>query len=227
MPYSASQLVSLACQITKTPGMIAQAGQFLNIILADYAQTIDMDTIRKTIFLDVGGQTASYALPSDYLRGREVFYNISGEPVTVNEIPLEDYDKLFVGSGVASYPESWATDMSTTPPTIYFWPPPEQPVQLTIRYQPQTVDIASPESSSTIPWFPNQRVLLKDLCVDLLMLGDDTARKQDLEREVMERMRKYLVMDDDKEGYAQTVKLDARRFRPSYNSARATKYTVW
>lgn len=218
MPYSSSQLISLACQITKTPGYLTQAGMFLNTILADYCQTVaDLDTIRQTTTIDIGATGAAYPLPANHLRTREVFYLVDGEPFYLNQIPLEEYDQLFVGPGVDNYPQSFAIQVETSPHTILFWPPPAISLSVTVRFQPQMTDITSPESSTVIPWFQNQRILLRDLCTDLMMLGDDTARKQDFTLDVEKRMRKYLIMDDDKEGYAQTVKLDRRRFRPRDN----------
>ena len=225
MPYTSSQLISLACQITKQPGFISQAGQFLNMILEDYCQTIeDQDTIRQTTTINIGGTVspgggmgASYALPANHLRTREVFYLVNGEPFYLNQIPLSDYDQLFVGPGVDNYPQSFAIQVETSPHTIWFWPPPAIPLAVTVRYQPLLGAIPNPETSSVVPWFPNQRILLRELCVDMLMLGDDTARKQDLQRDIEKKMSAYLIMDDDKEGYARTVKLDRRMFRPRDN----------
>lgn len=218
MPYSSSELVSLACQITKQPGFLVQCGKFLNMILSDYCQTIeDQDTIRQTTIIQVGAAGASYSLPSNHLRTREVFYLVNGEPFYLNQIPLEDYDQLFVGPGVDNYPQSFTIKVEDVPHSILFWPPPAIPLSVSVRYQPQLTDISSPESSSVIPWFPNQRILLRDLCVDMLMLGDDTQRKEDLQRDVTKMMNRYLIMDDDKEGYSRSVKLDRRQFRPRDN----------
>lgn len=218
MPYTANQLISLACQITKQPGFITQAGQFLNMILEDYCQTIeDQDTIRQTAILNIGAAGASYPLPANHLRTREVFYNVNGQPFYLNQIPLEDYDQLFTGDGVDNYPRMYAIRVETSPHTILFWPPPAIPLSVSVRYQPILGAIPNPESSTIIPWFPNQRLLLRELCVDMLMLADDTQRKEDLQRDVERMMTKYLIMDDDKEGYARTVKLDRRMFRPRDN----------
>lgn len=222
MAYTAQQLVTLACQIAKTPGFTTQAGQFLNIILADYAQVMDLDSIRQTTILNINSQSASYSLPSDYLRAVEVFYNVNGTIFYLNQIPLSDYDQEFQGPGISNYPEQYATDISKfTGPKIFFWPPPALPLAVTIRYRPQIADIVTPETSSTIPWFANQRILLKDLCVELFSLADD-SRGPATEQEVERRMKKYLIMDDDKEGYARQVMLDRRFFRSSGN-ARNTK----
>lgn len=228
--YSAKQLVALGCQIAKVgTGMASQAGQFLNMILAEYAQTMDLDSIRKTITFAVsaaytgrGFNGAGYLLPTDYLREVQVFYNVNGTIFNLDPIALEKYTTLFQGTGIADYPESFATDISEQAvanygaPVIYFWPPPAIPLTMNLLYRPQTADINAPETSNTIPWFPNQRILLRDLCVDLMLLSDD-ARKDDLQNEVEKRMRKYLIMKDDKEGYAIQVKLDPQLFRPKNN----------
>lgn len=230
MAYSAKQLVALACQIAKVEtGMQSQVGQFLNMILADYAQTMDLDSIRKTIafpvsaaFTGIGFNGAGYVLPADYLREVQVFYNVDGTIFNLAPIALEKYLTLFQGTGIADYPEQFATDISEQAvasfggPVMYFWPPPAIALDIQLLYRPQTSDITLPETSNTIPWFTNQRILLRDLCVDTMLLGDD-SRKDELIKEVETRMRRYLIMKDDKEGYAITVKLDPLKFRSNSN----------
>lgn len=221
--------MALACQIAKVQiGMAPQAGQFLNMILAEYAQTIDLDTARKSTIFNVsaavtgiGFNSAGYLLPADYLREVKVFYNVNGTIFDLDPIALEKYLTLFQGTGIANYPESFATDISQQTvslygaPVVYFWPPPAIALVVNLLYRPQVADIVTPETSNVIPWFPNQRILLRDLCVDLMLLSDD-RRKDELVVEVEKRMRKYLIMKDDKEGYAQTVKLDPQLFRPQH-----------
>lgn len=235
--YSAQQLINLAIQVSKCPaGYAPQAGQFLNMILAEYAQTMDLDTIRKTVSFNVSAAStgigvtgAGYVLPVDYLREVQVFYNVNGTIFNLDAIPIEKYYTLFQGTGIADYPESFATDISDQAvseygaPVLFFWPPPAIPLTINLLYRPQTSDINSPETSNVIPWFPNQRILLRDLCVDLMLLSDD-SRKDDLEREVEKRMRKYLIMKDDREGVPLQVKLDTQLFRPQ-NALPPTKIT--
>lgn len=230
MPYSAKQLVAIGCQMAKVnSGMAPQAGQFLNMILAEYAQTMDLDSVRKTIVFNISAATtgigfnsAGYLLPVDYLREVQVFYNVNGTIFNLDPISIEKYNTLFQGTGIADYPESFATDISEQAvalygaPVMYFWPPPAISLAVNLLYRPQTSDIINPETSNVIPWFPNQRILLRDLCVDLMLLSDD-SRKDDLEKEVERRMRKYLIMKDDREGFAQQVKLDPQLFRPQKN----------
>jgi len=235
--YSAKQLVALGCQIAKVAsGMAPQAGQFLNMILAEYAQTMDLDSIRKTTtfpvassFTGIGFNNAGYLLPVDYLREIQVFYNVNGTIFNLDPITIEKYNTLFQGVGIADYPEWFATDISEQAvalygaPVMYFWPPPAIPLTINLLYRPQTSDILGPENSNVVPWFPNQRILLRDLCVDLMLLSDD-SRKDELEKEVEKRMRKYLIMKDDKEGTQNNVKLDPLLFRPK-NNLKPTKIT--
>ena len=216
MAYTSAQLVTLAGQICDVPGRTTQIGQLLNIILQDYAQTMDLDIIFKTTTINFLPSISSYTLPSDYLRYKELFYSVNGTIFYMNQIPLEEYDQQFQGSGINNFPQSFATDMSQSPPLLLPWPPPDTVQAATLRYRPQRADISIPESSTDIPWFPNQRVLLKDLCAETMQLSDD-ARKAGFDADVEKRMRKYLVMDDDKEGFAQQVKLDRRTFRPRAN----------
>ncbi len=224
--YTAAQIITLACQVCNCPGRTSQAGQFLNMILADYAQTEDFDTIRQTTTLNISAQPAipyPWPLPSNYLRAYDVFYLVNGEPFYLTQMELDDFDKLFTGTGVANYPTRFATDMAVSPggavataPNMYFYPPPQIPLAVTVRYRPQTSDITAPETSTVVPWFPNQLILIEDLCVKLGdLVGDD--RTTGWEARLEKRMRKYLIMDDDKEGFSQKVKLDPNSFRSNRN----------
>ena len=48
MALTAAQIVSLACQAAAAPGYTTQAGELLNVILADICQTYDLDVARGT-----------------------------------------------------------------------------------------------------------------------------------------------------------------------------------
>jgi hypothetical protein len=82
-------------------------------------------------------------------------------------------------------------------------------------------DIATPETSTTIPWFINQRYLLKKLAADLMNDVDD-ERQAKYEEDAEKMLRLFLEMKDDKENYAQTIKLDRNVFRGGGN-LKATK----
>ena len=225
MALQAQQIVALALSAGRgTSGYTAQAGQFLNLILSYLAQTYDFDECRKLATLTLSGSSASYSLPADYLRAREVFYYVGGTPFYLNQIPLEEYDQLFNGAGINNYPEQYATQIEASPtPLIYFWPPPNLSLSVSVRYQAQPSDILTPESSSTIPWFPNQQYLVKRLTADIAMLTDDT-RHQTLLSEAAAILDRFLMIDDDKSNYSQQVQLDRRRFR-NINNLKPTKVT--
>ena len=123
------------------------------------------------------------ALPSNvgYLRTKEVFYNVSGTIFYLDQIALADYDKLFQGTGISNYPY-WYT-VNTEPglvggsPQMAFYPPPNLALQPTIRSQFVPNDIVTPETSASVPWFPDQRFLKTRLCADLMMLTGDQRRE--------------------------------------------------
>lgn len=227
MALTSAQIVTQATQICRVPGMVSQAGQQLNAILGDLCQTYDFDTIRETTTLNVTSASASYALPADFLRTREVFYSINGSIfwVTPFNNNMADYDQMFQGPGINNYPEKYATQVEISPVLMWFWPPPNIPLAITVRYQGQQPDIAVAENSTTVPWFTNQRFLIKRLTADLgAMAGDQRAQTWSEEADHM--LRNYLAMSDDKEGRSMTVPLDPNRFRVTAN-LKPTKITVW
>ncbi len=222
---TAQQIVSLAAQAAKTPGMLQQAGQLLNARLVQLALDLDLDIIRRTTTVAVTVGTGSYSLPANYLRAREVFYNIAGTVYWLSPIALEAYDQLFTGPGINDYPNVFATDISTSPPTIYIYPPPSLALSLTVRYMDNNVEIATPESSATIPYFQDQLLLIKMLSEDLMLISDD-ARAGELFMANDEKLRRMLRMANDNEGRAQTVKKDPSRFH-SVRTLLPTKLQGW
>ncbi len=222
---TAAQIVSLATQAAKVPGMLQQAGQLLNARLVQIALEQDLDIIRRTTTISVGIGTESYSLPTNYLRAREVFYNIAGTVYWLNSRSLEDYDKLFNGPGIENYPEIYATDISTTPPTLYLYPPPAMAFDLTVRYMDNNVEITAPENSTTIPWFQDQLLLVHMLAEDLMLISDD-ARAGDLFMKNDDKLRRLLKLANDTEGRAEVVKKDPKYFR-SNRVVLPTKLQGW
>ncbi len=229
MAYTAQKIVQKACAIAKAPGFVTQAGEYLNMILEDLCQTYDFDFIRETLTLNASPVAANgdsslpigYSLASDHLRTREVFYYVNGEPFYLTQMPIEKYDQLYNGPGVSNYPTQYAIRTETTPYTIYFYEPLQIPLTIFVRYQPLMPDIATPETSTTIPWFINQRYLVKKLAADLMNDVDD-ERQAKYEEDAEKMLRLFLEMKDDKENYAQTIKLDRNVFRGGGN-LKATK----
>lgn len=220
MPLSAQQIIAYALQIAKAPGFTQQAGDFLNAHLRTLALDYDFDINRATTQIQISSGYAGtpiwYPLPSNYLRAREVFYNISGTVYYLNQIPLEEFDMLFTGQGVANFPEQFATNISQTPAVMAFYPPSSISTAVTVRFYSLPADILNPQISSVVPWFPDQRYLISALAADIMQLTDDTRFESQLNA-ADEMLRRYQRMDNDDEGYAKTVSLDRRRFRSTVN----------
>lgn len=237
MPLQSQQIITLACQIAKTPGMISQAGQKLNAILQDLCENQDIELARKTTTFPFTTSSGPYTLPDDYLRARKgmVFYTYNGVPYFPVPIDLSEYDALVQQAGFNDFPRDFTTDMAQTPPTMLFWPPPSIPgIVATVRYYSQMPEIATPETSKDVPWFPNSNYLITRLAGEMMQLaGDDRAeaflsdddRMHPLGAGVL--LRKYLQMKDDPEGKTNTVKLDRRLFGTNFNRLPNTKIVGW
>lgn len=226
MSQSAQQIAALACQIARTKGMTAQAGQLLNVILQELAQTYDFAVARKVTTITLNPQLTSpnygsgpYALPSDYLRAviDGVFWTQDGVPYHLIPIDLTEFDAAVLQAGVQSLPYWWTTDMSASPPAAYVYPPPNGAYVLTVRYFAQMADIATPESSAVVPWFPNQNYLITRLAGELMKIANDDRKDAYLgegpsgAQGILDR---YLQLKDDKSNRARTIKLDKRYFGP-------------
>ena len=206
-----AQIIARACVIAKAPGYAVQAGQYLNMLLSTLCQTYDFDYIKKTQLISFNN-SASYNLNSDHLRTKEVFYSVNGNIFYLFQIPIETYHSLFIGPGVSNYPNKYAVDVSVSPHIILPYPPPSISQSVTVNYYPQMPDIVTPETDSGTPWFANQEYLITKIAADLMMETDDD-RQQAFEARAEKMLSKYLDMDDDKEGFAPTVKLSRERFR--------------
>lgn len=251
MPLTSAQIISLAVQDARVPGMTAQAGQTLNAVLSDLCQTYDFAVAKKTYLfnfnasqINSGGQ-AFQNFPTDYLRGirNETYYTISGVPYPLIPLDQEEYDMLVQQAGMANFPVFFTVDMSLTgsvnngvpgTPVALFWMIPSGAYPATVRYFSQMPDITTPETSSTVPWFPNQTYLRRRLAGELMALTDDERMPSYLgDSDEMTPngagviLRKYLQMKDDKANRIQTVHLDRRRFGESFDRLRNTKLIGW
>lgn len=104
-----------------------------------------------------------------------------------------------------------------------FYPPPNLSLSLTIRnqYQPNDITSAQFTAGATVPWFPNQNILITYLAYKLMQLtGDDRLGQYyamlygDPKHPGDNGMiGKYLNMVGDKENYATQVKRDPLLFR--------------
>lgn len=216
---TSQQIVALACQIAKTPGMTQQAGQFLNARLVQIALDQDLDIVRRTASIAVTGGSNYYPLPANYLRGRECFYNIGGITYWLDQIALEEFDKLDQTPGLQDYPYQYATDVAQS--RIYLYPTPILSFSMTLRYMDSLVELSTPENNTTVPWFTDQRLLIKMVAEDLMDITDD-ERADDFWRKNDEQFRRMLTMANDTEGRVLRVKRDPLTFR-GRASVRPTK----
>lgn len=245
MPLQAQQIVTLSLQIAKAPGFTAQAGQLLNAILSELCQTYDLVVARKnfTFNFNTSATGLGYAagcgpnpLPSDYLRAPRGghFYNIQGTIYKMVNIEQAEFDAFVQSPGQNSYPERFYVDMSVSPPNLYVWYPASGAYPATVRYYSQMPDIPTPETSATVPWFPNQNYLIRRLAGEVMALTDDDRAAGYLSEDEQQYpqgagviLRKYLTMQDDPDGRVKTVSLDQRRFGTSYSKLPNTKTVGW
>lgn len=246
MGLTAAQIVSLSTQTAKVPGWTDQAGKLLNAILQDLAMDYDFDAARgATTVTLTSGLKGPYALPTDYLRLRqregkaELYYVIDGVPYHPDQRTYAELNSFVYTAGLQNYPQLFATDMSVavpaiTGPNLYVWPPSNGAHVLIIGYQKQMPDIVTPETSTTIPWFPNTNYLITRLAGELMKISNDSRVDSflgdDADRTpggagVM--LRKYLELKDDNEGTVKTVTLDKRRFRGRLRGIRNSKLVGW
>jgi len=243
MALTAAQIVTLACQIAKCPAYTSQAGQWLNAILSDLCQDYDFDIIRLThnFNFDTAASGNGYAvgsgpnlMPSGFLRAHRngSFYMISKVPYTLVGVKQEEFDRFVQQAGLNAFPSMFYVDVSTNPAGLYVWPPPSGAFAATVRYQPQQADITTPESSSTVPWFPNQNYLITRLAGEMMKITNDDRWQsflsaQDGSGGAGEILNKYLKMKDDPETAVKTVDLDRRRFGSGTDRLKNTKQIGW
>lgn len=239
---TAAQICDLARQTAKCPGYITQSGQLLNVILEELAQDYDFDTIKATHSFVFNGPTGTgsgpYTLPANWYRGidKDIFFTINGVPYPMVNITLTEYDNLVIQPGFQSYPTSYATDMSQSPPVMYVWPPASGGYAVTARYFKRPATITTPESSDEIPWFPSTQYLLRRLAGELMAITNDDRmiaflgsedEAQDTKGSAASILRRYLKMKDDMGGKVNKVTLDRRNFGRNFSRLPNTKTIGW
>lgn len=245
MPFTAQQLCQLATQATEPPatGRLKQVGQLLNIILSDLAMTEDLELTRGTFNFTLvsdngsGNGMGPYPLPLNYWRHTKdgVFFTLLGVPYILTNYEQSEFDQLVVTAGLANYPEIFYTDISPlaqnppSNPLMYVWQPSNGAYAMTVRYYKSLPDIVDPETSQTIPWFPNQTYLLTELIGRTMMLVGDKRAGDFLSSDPNgmgsgNQRRKFLQSQAaDNEGRARTVGLDRRRFGSNFVKLPDTK----
>lgn len=176
MGLQSQQIVGLATQIAKVPGFTVQAGQLLNLILQELCQKHDFRENRKTttFSLTVATGGGPYTGPSDYLRSRLGDAWISGAtPSFVYYSDLCEYDAFIRLLTTAGTPVRFWVDGSTAPVSFFVYPPPSTNMTMNLRYYAQMNDITTPETSTTVPWFPEQTYLVTRLAGELMKISGD------------------------------------------------------
>jgi hypothetical protein len=244
MALTAAQIVTLACQEAKCPGFTSQAGQYLNALLQDLCKNWDIDAAQKTFTFSFNSTTGTgsgpYTLPSDYLRTNvidgkdEFFYTINGVPYPLIQVTKAEYDWLVQTPGFQSYPYNYATDLSQSPPQLFIWPPSSGGYAAILRYWSLMPDITTPETSSTVPWFPNTTILIRGTAGMLMGLTNDDRQVAYLGDDeeayplgAYTLLKKYLRNAKDREGAVQTVGLDRRRWGRPFDRLKNTKTIGW
>jgi hypothetical protein len=254
MALTSAQIVTLACQIAKAPGYTSQAGELLNMILGDLCQTYEFDVTKRLYSFDFNpGVTAEigpsiygsgpYALPLDFLRcanDNAVWWTLLGVTYFLTPIDLDEFDAAVQQAGIQSYPYWFAVDMSPLdsaqqgvagdPPVAYIYPPPSGAFPCFVRYFCQMPDIVTPETSTVVPWFPNQAYLKTRLAGEIMQITDDERAPVflgDGPSGAQGILTRYLKLKDNQSNRAQVVKLDKRRFGRRFSTLKNTKTVGW
>ena len=248
---TSQQLVALACMDAHAPGFTSQAGQFLNMILGDLCRTYDLEVAAKTFYgnFQLGLQakmgnslygSGPYPLPSDFLRLKDekaAFWTLQGVVYDMIPCDLGEFDVLVQQSDIQSYPYIIATDVSLgdaaqqqlpvgSAGAFYVYSPPSGTYPYTLRYFSQMPDIATPETSNVVPWFPHQGYLRKKLAAAIMGQVDDD-RQPSWETQADGMLREYLILKDNRSNRAKVVKLDRRYFGKSFSALKNTKTIGW
>ena len=225
----AQDICSLARQISKAPaGYTVQSGQFLNLTLRELLTnrdlTVNLLTENVTIPANTNGPFNGAA---NYLRTYNFTYTINGIPFKMSPISLDDFDVLIKSPQIANYPDRYSVDVSPQatglPLAFYIYPQSNQTLTVQHRYYGKQADIASPETSTTTPWFIDEEYLIPRTAAWLMTITDD-SRYDDFVRKSDEMLKKYLMTEGDREFLTARVMLDPIMYRRS-RSLRPTKIT--
>lgn len=227
---TAAQIVADALQIAKCPGFTAQGGRALNLVLDDLAQhrNLKVNLVTSTIAL-AANSNGPFPLEADYLRTYDLFYLIDGDPYFLEPCSLRQYDAEPQQSGLSNYPYEFATDLSEVATgglgKMYVYPKTPTPYTLTHRYYLKQPQIASPETSATVPWFEDQDYLMAATAMRMMRITDD-ARYDKWEADSEAMLRKHLMTEGDEQQVVKEVKLDPRRFHVG-GRVKPTKLDPW
>lgn len=206
--------------------MTAQGGQQLNLTLNDLVLHRNLKMLRKQGTISVtANSNGPFTLATDYLRTYDLFYTINNFPYFLYPLSQEQYDALFKDPSIANYPYAYATDLTNqqtqTAGTIRVFPQSNTSLTLTHRYMVNMPDIATPESSSSTPWFPDQDYLIHATSTRLMKITDD-GRYEGFKKDGEDLLRTHLIMEGDEQQVVKSIRLDPQRFHLN-RSLRPTK----
>jgi hypothetical protein len=224
----AQQICLLASRTAKGgTGMVGMAGQFLNLVLEDLKLNKNLKANRVTqSLIATAGTYGPFALEADYLRTYDLFYpmpasggpTVSGITIMLYQVTMEQWDAEFKSPSTSNYPYEYATDLSTqaqiagvSAGNLFIYPQSTGQLTLTHRYMKNQPDMVTPETSTTVPWFPYTQYLIHETAAYLMgVTGDD--REAEFHRESAEMLRPHLIMTGDEQGTVQRIRLDPQHF---------------
>ena len=215
MSYTAAQIIADALAIAKCPGFLTMGGRALNYVLDDLSlhRNLKENLVTRTLIVP-GASNGPFPLEADYLRTYDLWYLVDGTPYFLNPASLRELDQDNIQQNVTNYPYEWATDISGTVEQLYIYPQSNTQLSMTHRYYLRRPPIASPESSSVVPWFSDQDYLVQATAMRMMRVTDDsryTTWVQDCEQ----LLKKHLMTEGDEQQVVKEVMLDPRRFRTS------------
>jgi len=230
VPLTATQITTKARAIAKCPGFLSQSGEYLNLTLKDLVLHRELKMLRKQGSISVTvGSNGPFALPTDYLRTYDLFYTVNNFPYFLFPLSQEQYDQLFKDPSIANYPYSYTTDLTAqqtqSAGSLFIYPQSTTALTLTHRYMVNMADISTPESSSTVPWFPDQDYLVHATATRLMQDTDD-QRYESYKVMGENMLRTHLIMEGDEQKVVKEIRLDPQRFHLNRN-LRPTKISPY
>lgn len=214
---TSAQIVTRACNIAKVPGFTAQGGQYLNLALRDLVLHRDLKMLRKQQSIPIQvGSNGPFTLEADYLRTYDLFYTINNFPYFLFTISQEQYDQLFKDPSIANYPYCYTTDLTATqvpgtPGQLFIFPQSTSALSLTHRYMVDMPDIVNPDTTTSVPWFPDQDYLIHATATRLMKETDD-QRWESFEKAGENMLRTHIIMEGDEQKVVKEIRLDPQRF---------------
>jgi len=241
----ASEICLLASRIAKGgTGMVAIAGQMLNLVLEDLVLNKNLQVNRVTQIIQVTpGAYGPFQLEADYLRTYDLFYPMpasgggtsSGITIFLDPITMEQFDAEFKSPSVSNYPYEFASDLSADAQTfdsngvltsaggIFIYPQTSGVINLTHRYMKKQASILNPQTSTATPWFAFTDYLVQATAGRMMgVTGDDRHDAYMAQADKM--LMPWLIMEGDEQQAVHYIRLDPRKFRTNRGAKPVKSY---